>query len=124
MLGYIKQQADTKEYLRPARVAEQGRCLPLEPLSWTEMIRHRKRQADTKEYLRLAPVTEQSRCMGACADRSAPVEAILITPVTRSKWKRVQNSSPQLLLYHCSTELTRLWKPLFWANEQMHGALY
>ncbi len=123
VLGYIKQQADTKEYLRPAPVAEQGRRLPLEPLSWAEMIRYTKRLTDIKEYLRLAPVTKQSRCMGACADRSVPVEAILIIPVTHSKWKILQNSSPQLLLCHPSTELTRLLKPLFWANEQMHGAL-
>ncbi len=27
VLGYIKQQADTKEYLRPTHVAEQGRCV-------------------------------------------------------------------------------------------------
>ncbi len=76
VVGYTKRQADTQEYLRPAPVAEQGRCLPLEPLSWAEMIRYIKRLADTKEYWRLAPVTEQSRCMGACADRSIPASPL------------------------------------------------
>ena len=50
VLGYIKQQADTKEYLRPTHVAEQGRCLLLEPLSRAEIIRYIRRLADTKEY--------------------------------------------------------------------------
>ena len=82
VLGYIKQQADTKEYLRPTHVAEQGRCLLLEPLSWAEMVRYIKRQADTKEYLRLAPVTEQGRCVKPCAARRLPLEAIIIMTVT------------------------------------------
>ncbi len=50
VLGYIKQQADTKEHLRPTHVAEQGRCLLLETLSRAEIIRYIRRLADTKEY--------------------------------------------------------------------------
>ena len=58
-----------------------------------------------------------------CRQMRLSLEAMPIMSVTQNQRKIVQSASPQLLLYHPSTELKRPLEPLYLANQRMHGAL-